>query len=52
VTLTVPAVDPVGYTFLHWTENGVAMPVGPGPKTITFTMNRAMTAVAVYTAKP
>ena len=49
VNLVAPATDPTGYTFQHWTQNGVATVLGTGPKSITFTMHMAMTAVAVYT---
>ena len=46
VNLTAPATDPAGYTFSQWTVNGAAQPAGK--KSITFTMDAAMTAVAVY----
>ena len=47
VNLQVPATDPAGYTFSQWTVNGAAQPAGQ--KSITFTMDGAMTAVAQYT---
>jgi len=28
LTLSVPATDPNGYVFVHWTLNGVATPLG------------------------
>jgi len=48
VDLTAPATDPAGYTFSQWTVNGAAQT--PGLKSITFTMDAAVTAVARYTA--
>ena len=48
VNLQAPVTDPAGYTFLQWTVNGAAQP--PGQKSITFTMNGAVTAVAHYTS--
>ena len=48
VTLQAPATDPVGYTFLEWTVNGVAQTAGR--KSIAFTVSAAATAVAQYTA--
>ncbi len=47
MNLQAPATDPAGYTFSQWTVNGAAQP--PGQKSITFTMDGAMTAVAQYT---
>ena len=47
VNLQAPATDPTGYTFSQWTVNGAAQPAGQ--KSITFTMDGAMTAVAQYT---
>ncbi len=47
VNLQAPATDPTGYTFSQWTVNGAAQPAGE--KSITFTMDGAMTAVAQYT---
>ena len=48
VNLEAPATDPAGYTFSQWTLNGAAQP--DGQKSITFTMDAAVTAVAHYTA--
>ncbi len=48
VNLQAPATDPAGYAFSQWTVNGAAQ--APGQKSITFTMDGAMTAVAQYTA--
>ena len=48
VNLQAPATDPAGYTFSQWTLNGAAQTAGQ--KSITFTMDAAMTAVAQYTA--
>ena len=48
VNLQAPATDPAGYTFAHWTVNGAAQI--PGQKSISFTMDGAVTAVAQYTA--
>ena len=48
VNLQAPPTDPAGYTFLQWTVNGAAQV--PGQKSITFTMDAAVTAVAEYTA--
>ena len=48
VNLEVPATDPKGYTFAQWTVNGA--PQTPGQKSVTFTMDAAVTAVAYYTA--
>ncbi len=48
VNLQAPATDPAGYTFSQWTVNGAAQ--SPGQKSITFTMDGAVTAVAEYTA--
>jgi hypothetical protein len=36
------------HTFLDWTVSGAAQ--APGQKSITFTMNGATTAVAVYSS--
>ena len=47
VNLQAPATDPTGYSFSQWTVNGAAQPAGQ--KSITFTMDGAMTAVAQYT---
>ncbi len=47
VNLQAPATDPAGYTFSQWTVNGAAQTAGQ--KSITFTMDGAMTAVAQYT---
>ena len=47
MNLQAPATDPTGYTFSQWTVNGAAQPAGE--KSITFTMDGAMTAVAQYT---
>ena len=47
VNLQAPATDPSGYTFLQWRVNGAAQT--PGQKSITFTMDAAVTAVAQYT---
>jgi hypothetical protein len=46
VNLQAPATDPLGYTFLQWTVNGVAQTAGQ--KSITFTMAAATTATAQY----
>ena len=48
VNLEAPATDPAGYTFSQWTVNGAAQP--DGQKSVTFTMDAAVTAVAHYTA--
>ena len=48
VNLQAPATDPSGYTFSQWTLNGAAQ--SGGQKSITFTMDAAVTAVAHYTA--
>jgi hypothetical protein len=48
VNLQAPATDPAGYTFLTWTLNGAAQTAGE--KSVTFTMEGAVTAVAQYTA--
>ncbi|MGO8705917.1 MAG: InlB B-repeat-containing protein, partial [Candidatus Brocadiia bacterium] len=48
VNLQAPATDPAGYTFSQWTVNGAAQ--SPGQKSVTFTMDAAVTAVAKYTA--
>ena len=48
VDLEAPATDPAGYTFSQWTVNGAAQ--SPGQKSITFTMDGAVAAVAHYTA--
>ena len=48
MNLQAPATDPAGYAFSQWTVNGAAQ--APGQKSITFTMDGAMTAVAQYTA--
>jgi hypothetical protein len=48
VNLNAPATDPTGYTFAQWTVNGA--PQAPGQKSVTFTMDSAVTAVAHYTA--
>ena len=48
MNLAAPATDPAGYTFSQWTLNGAAQP--DGQKSITFTMDAAVTAVAHYTA--
>ena len=48
VNLQAPATDPAGYTFSQWTVNGAAQ--AAGQKSITFTMDAAVTAVAQYTA--
>jgi len=48
VNLEAPATDPAGYTFSQWTVNGAAQI--PGQKSVTFTMDAAVTAVAYYTA--
>ena len=51
VNLQAPATNPVGYTFSHWTLNGVAK--ASGQKSLTFTMTAgAATAVAVYNSAP
>ena len=42
-----PATDPAGYTFSQWTVDGAAQ--SPGQKSITLTMDSAVTAVAHYT---
>ena len=47
VDLTAPATDPTGYTFSQWTVNGATQTAGQ--KSITFTMDAAVTAVAQYT---
>ncbi len=47
VNLQAPAADPAGYTFSQWTVNGAAQTAGQ--KSVTFTMDGAMTAVAQYT---
>ncbi len=47
VNVQAPATDPAGYTFSQWTLNGAAQT--DGEKSITFTMDAAMTAVAHYT---
>jgi len=47
VNLQAPATDPAGYAFLQWTLNGAAQ--APGQKSITFTMDVTVTAVAQYT---
>ena len=47
VNLQAPATDPAGYTFSQWSVNGA--PESPGQKSITFTMDGSMTAVAQYT---
>ena len=46
VNLQAPAADPAGYTFSQWTVNGAAQPAGQ--KSVTFTMDAAVTAVAQY----
>jgi hypothetical protein len=47
VNLQAPATDPTGlYTFLQWSVNGAAQT--PGQQSITFTMDAAVTAVAIY----
>ena len=46
VNLQAPATDPAGYTFSQWTVNGAAQPAGQ--KSVTFTMDAAVTAVAEY----
>ena len=48
VNVQASATDPTGYTFSQWTVNGAAQ--GPGQKSVTFTMDGAVTAVALYTA--
>jgi hypothetical protein len=48
VNLQAPANDPAGYAFAEWTLNGAAQT--PGQKSVTFTMEAAVTAVAQYTA--
>jgi DNA-binding beta-propeller fold protein YncE len=48
VSLQAPATDPTGYTFLQWTVDGAAQT--PGEKSVAFTMDAAVTAVAHYTA--
>jgi hypothetical protein len=48
VNVAAPATDPAGYTFSQWTVNGAAQ--APGQKSVTFTMDGAVTAVAEYTA--
>ena len=48
VNVQAPATDPAGYTFSQWTINGAAQ--SPGQKSVTFTMDAAITAVAEYTA--
>ena len=47
VNLQAPATDPAGYTFSQWTVNGAAQ--AAGQKSVTFTMDAAVTAVAQYT---
>ncbi len=47
VNVQAPATDPAGYTFSQWTLNGAAQT--DGEKSITFTMDAAITAVAHYT---
>lgn len=46
VNLQAPATDPTGYIFSQWMAGGAAQT--PGQKSITFTMNKTMTAVAEY----
>jgi hypothetical protein len=46
VNLEAPATDPKGYTFSQWTVNGAAQPFGQ--KSVAFTMDGAVTAVAKY----
>ena len=48
VILQAPATDPAGYTFSQWTVNGAAQ--ADGQKSVTFTMDGAVTAVAQYTS--
>ena len=48
VNLAAPATDPAGYAFSQWMVNGAAQ--SPGQKSITFTLDAAVTAVAGYTA--
>ncbi len=50
VNLQAPATDPAGYTFSQWTVNGAAQTAGQ--KSVTFTMDAAVTAVAQYTRTP
>ena len=47
VNLVAPATDPAGYTFSQWMVNGAAQ--APGQKSVTFTVDAAVTAVARYT---
>ena len=46
VNLSVPAVDPVGYTFSEWSVNTVSQ--GAGVRSIDFTMTEDINANAVY----
>jgi hypothetical protein len=46
VNLQAPETDPAGYIFSQWLVNGAAQPAGQ--KGITFTMEAATTAEAVY----
>jgi hypothetical protein len=48
VNLQASETDPAGYTFSKWTVNGAAQTAGE--KSVTFTMDGAVTAVAQYTA--
>ena len=48
VNLQAPVTDPAGYSFSQWTVNGAAQT--PGQKSITFTMDAAVKAVARYTS--
>jgi DNA-binding beta-propeller fold protein YncE len=50
VNLQAPKTDPAGYSFSKWTVNGAAQTAGE--KSVTFTMDGAVTAVAQYTANP
>jgi len=47
VNLQAPAKDPAGYIFSQWMVNGAAQPAGQ--KGVTFMMEAATTAEAVYT---
>jgi hypothetical protein len=47
VDLIAPSTDPSSDTFVQWTVNGVAQPLGQ--QEITFTMTGDTTAVALYT---
>jgi uncharacterized repeat protein (TIGR03803 family) len=47
VNLQAPATDPPGYTFSQWTLNGAEQT--PGDKSVSFTMDEGVKAVAQYT---